>query len=159
MFVDLQRYNFQIKTSGAKDASGPGNKKYKLSSRELALMEEQKRDEERRKSREKEKKAAALASLPPVPDASAVPQKSILKNKPSTPLVVQMPPPSFIPTPKQTVETSGSEEATATESTDQNVEPVQPIVDAGDQTSALPEGFFDDPVLDAKVKLNLIGYM
>ncbi len=118
-------------------------------------MEEQKRDEERRKSREKEKKAAALASLTPVPDASAQPQKSILKNKSSQPPYVQKLPPSFHATPKEIEEPPGQDEAEAAESIDQNNEPTQQNVDADDQSSALPEGFFDDPVLDAKVCLTL----
>jgi hypothetical protein len=75
---DLRKMMAQVKTSKAPSASGPANKKFKLSSRELALLEEQKREDERKKAKERERKAAALAGIPK-PDA--VPQKSILKNK------------------------------------------------------------------------------
>ena len=78
---DLRKMMAQVKTTKAPAASGPASKKYKLSSRELALLEEQKREDEKKRAKEKERKAAALAGLPK-PDA--VPQKSILKNKPTS---------------------------------------------------------------------------
>jgi hypothetical protein len=76
---DLRKLMAQAKTAkGPAPASSASSKRYKLSSRELALLEEQKREDERKRAKEREKKASALAGLP-APDA--VPQKSILKNK------------------------------------------------------------------------------
>ena len=77
---DLRKMMAQVKTTKASASTGPASKKYKLSSRELALLEEKKREDESKRAKERERKAAALAGLPK-PDA--VPQKSILKNKPT----------------------------------------------------------------------------
>jgi len=135
----------KIKTS--KDASGqPPNKKYKLSSKEQALIEEQKREDERRKSREKEKKAALAAALP---NPDAVPQKSILKNKPAVPHSTESRHQSSVTfDPLSTdIEPASNE--------DDAVQPVvskeDPVESSEEPVSAIPEGFFDDPVLDAKV--------
>jgi hypothetical protein len=76
---DLRIMMAQVKTAkGPATSSAPPNKKYKLSSRELALLETQRREDERKRAKDKERKAAALAG---VPKPDAVPQKSILKNK------------------------------------------------------------------------------
>ena len=89
---DLRKMMAKVKTGS--NVSAPGStvsKRYKLSSRELALMEEQKRQqEERRKVKEAQTKAS-LAKLPPAPLPDAKPQKSILKN------TVTYQPPIIIP--------------------------------------------------------------
>ena len=75
---DLRKLMAQAKTAKGPQTNAASSKRYKLSSRELALLEDQKREDERKKAKEREKKAAALANLPSL---DAVPQKSILKNK------------------------------------------------------------------------------
>ena len=74
---DLRKMMAQAKTSKPSASAPPVNKKYKLSSREVALLEVQKKEAEGKKTKEMERKAAALAALPK-PDA--VPRKTILKN-------------------------------------------------------------------------------
>ena len=79
---DLRKMMAQVKT-GASGSQGGGatiSKRYKLSSRELALMEEQKKQQEDRKKLREAQNKASLAKLPPAPPPDARPQKSILKN-------------------------------------------------------------------------------
>ena len=78
---DLRKMMAQVKTgSGGVQGGATVSKRYKLSSRELALMEEQKRQQEDRKRLKEAQNKAALAKLPPAPLPGARPQKSILKN-------------------------------------------------------------------------------
>ena len=79
---DLRKMMAQVKT-GTKSSSGGGlpiSKRYKLSSRELSLMEEQKRQQDERKKLKEAQNKASLSKLPPAPPPEAKPQKSILKN-------------------------------------------------------------------------------
>ena len=84
---DLRKMMAKVKTGASSGASVP--KRYKISSREKALMEEQeKQKSELRKIKEAQNKAM-LAKIPPAPLPDAKPQKSILKNTSSyTPQIV-----------------------------------------------------------------------
>ena len=78
---DLRKMMAKVKTGS--NTSGPGStvsKRYKLSSRELALMEEQKRQQEERRKLKEAQTHTSLSKLHPAPPPDAKPQKSILKN-------------------------------------------------------------------------------
>ena len=79
---DLRKMMAKVKTGpgGGTGAQSSISKRYKLSSRELALMEEQKRQQEERKRLKEAHIKAFQAKLPPAPPPEAKPQKSILKN-------------------------------------------------------------------------------
>ena len=80
---DLRKMMAKVKTgSGAGPGSGASaSKRYKLSSRELSLMEEQKKQQVERKRMKEAQIKTSQAKLPPAPPPDAKPQKSILKNK------------------------------------------------------------------------------
>ena len=78
---DLRKMMAKVKTGS--NITGPGStvsKRYKLSSRELALIEEQKRQQEERRKLKEAQTQASLSKLPPAPPPDAKPQKSILKK-------------------------------------------------------------------------------
>ena len=79
---DLRKMMAKVKTgSGVGPGGGASiSKRYKLSSREFALMEEQKRHQEERKRLKEAQSKASQVKLPPAPPPDAKPQKSILKN-------------------------------------------------------------------------------
>lgn len=194
---DLRKMMAKVKTGS--NVSGPGSnvsKRYKLGSRELALMEEQKRQQEERRKVKEAKNKASLSKLPPAPAPDAKPQKSILKN------TVAYQPPIIIPsnitisssedgklcnsTPqhgtseedtsysarlkneesskclnKSEIDPNTNNKHVATENSEQtserrlgegsgtlNVDDSQQI----NPDSNIPEGFFDDPVQDAKAR-------
>ena len=88
---DLRKMMAKVKT-GASAGSGGGPsvpKRYKISSREKALIEEQERQRNELKRLKEAQNKATLAKLPPAPPPDAKPQKSILKNTASyTPPVI-----------------------------------------------------------------------
>ena len=79
---DLRQMMAKVKPSSAGGSSSGASisKRYKLGSRELALLEEQKRQQEERKRLKEAKIKASQAKLLPAPSSDAKPQKSILKN-------------------------------------------------------------------------------
>ena len=79
---DLRKMMAKVKTGSAVGpATGASiSKRYKVSSRELILMEEQKRQQEERKRLKEAQSKASQLKLPPAPPPDAKPQKSILKN-------------------------------------------------------------------------------
>ena len=83
---DLRKMMAKVKTGSSSGASIP--KRYKISSREKALMEEQEKQKSELKKFKEAQNKAALAKLPPVPPPNVKPQKSILKNTSYTPQIV-----------------------------------------------------------------------
>jgi len=136
------------------------NKKLKLSSKELALIEEEKRlksirDQE--KIRLKQEKMARI-----VPNQGLQPKKSILKNS-SVSTYKYIPPqyqaPSHDSTGKSQTKTQSNQiERELTQSDASSKVPIVPNPKAteenvpDEEAGALPEGFFDDPKLDAKAR-------
>jgi len=134
------------------------NKKLKLSSKELALIEEEKRlksirDQE--KIRLKQEKMARI-----VPNQGLQPKKSILKNS-SVSTYKYIPPqyqaPSYDSSVKSQTKTQSNE--IESEVTQSDTSSKVPIVSKAteenvpdEEAGALPEGFFDDPKLDAKAR-------
>jgi len=184
---DLRKMMAKVKTGASSGASVP--KRYKISSREKALMEEQeKQKSELRKMKEAQNKAM-LAKIPPAPLPDAKPQKSILKNTSYTPQIV-IPSNISLSTQIQDSPSSVSKKSSEGENTKLNKD-TEDLQDKGDfkstsnqqassksevemdasdvssqqsievnsrnddietNNSNLPEGFFDDPVQDAKAR-------
>lgn len=144
---DLRKMMADIKSSKPTTAATSTSKKLKLSSRELALLEE--REEKKRlKEKAKEEKLARKAAL--IPNKDLKPQKSILKNSSRTPSS------SFIPVaPKKsaTIKPAVQDKPVITER-EKRLEPDEEEAEKNDETNteSLPEGFFDDPMLDAKAR-------
>lgn len=147
-------------SSAGAGGSSSSSKRYKVSSRELALIEEQKRI----KLAEKEKKAAKASAAAAVlaaalPPTDAKPVKSILKNKaaPQLSSTFKAPAPSRAPPvapPSATPASSLTTTATAA-APSRPVEPEEAVKaeeEGGGKAAPLPEGFFDDPVMDAKAR-------
>lgn len=134
------------------------NKKLKLSSKELALIEEEKRQKsirDQEKIRLKQEKMARI-----VPNQSLQPKKSILKN---TSISTYKYTPQYqaksyeASSQSQTKTTSNQIEREEVQSTSNNskVSNVPKVVEEtipDEEAGALPEGFFDDPKLDAKAR-------
>ena len=174
---EMRKMMQKLKTEKLGSAAATStNKKYKLSSRELALMEEQKN----RERREKEKKIAEKRKfdgqkLPEAPkrgilkNSSAPPTQGILKNSTATPVQTS----SYVPKPaaeavvnkagvpsdffdskkvsnsevkKAKIEETRADSAKSAEKAE-NGEP-----SSSSAAEPLPEGFFDDPVQDAKAR-------
>ena len=79
---DLRKMMAKVKT-GASAGAGTGSslpKRYKISSREKALIEEQEKQKNEFKLFKEAQNKANIAKLPPAPSPDAKPQKSILKN-------------------------------------------------------------------------------
>lgn len=142
----------KVSSSSSANSAPPASsasKRYKLGSREMALIEEQKKlqDEERRR-KSSFAKATKLAPLPP-PEMK--PQKSILKNSTQSPvdhaslshLRHQSP---VVAHDGQHLPVAGDDKVAAAPTSSKDLEPQKQPKD-----SQLPEGFFDDPVQDAKV--------
>ena len=152
---DLRKLMSDMKT-GTSKSSVP--KKMKLSSRELALLEEEKRQKalrDQEKIRLKQEKIARI-----VPNQSLQPKKSILKNSSSTPSnyippdfykqaiqqkQIDFKEPESIPSSSKTIP---SEKKDKIESA---IEKEQKEVEA-EEDGNIPEGFFDDPKKDAKAR-------
>merc|ERR1712126_383423 len=153
-------------------AGGSNSKRYKVGGRELALMEEQKRikqaEKEKKLAKERSAAAARAATLPPT---SAQPAKSILKKSNSAtptnfihPSYVPPPPKSEVApsaTPTSSLTTSLSKQKSEEKVPESNslsaTHPSSPGEDtstdsSGANAAALPEGFFDDPIMDAKAR-------
>ncbi len=177
---DLRKLMAEAKsgTSIAKGSSAMP-KKLKLSARELALIEEQKRQKalrDQEKIRLKQEKEARV-----VPNKNLQPKKSILKNNSSSNYV---PPQMYIPnttaqkqpatpanvtstslmteapssrTAATTTSSSHSKHTTSTSSAKAASAASSEVAPQDTDSSTLPEGFFDDPKMDAKVRQLSIG--
>ena len=149
---DLRKMMAEIKSKPEKPAAGGGAKKLKLSARELALIEEEKRQKalrDQEKIRLKQEKMARI-----VPNQGLQPKKSILKNS-SGPSNFVVPSQYYSSQPDQTKQVSiKSEEPTKVQqiSKDPPVKKVQSEPEPDNEPETLPEGFFDDPKLDAKAR-------
>jgi len=155
------------KSGGASSATS--SKRYKVSGRELALIEEQKRIKLAEKERKAAKASAAAAALAAtLPPTDAKPVKSILKNKASSAAPLQPQLSSTIKTPSSRIlaaapSTHPSAPPSATPASSlTTASPAAKSIDlnqadegqpeAEDGKTPLPEGFFDDPVMDAKAR-------
>ncbi len=155
-------------TASAASGNNAKLKKYKLSAREMALLEEEKR----RKA--EKKKASASAAAPPLPKDffERKPTKSILKNSSTSQQQYSVPStPSAVETTQINAAHSGIkrsaeknvdaveavekkrklEENAAAPAASQDVD-MSDVENPGASDAAIPEGFFDDPVKDAKVR-------
>lgn len=134
--------------------SNSKTKKYKMSAATLALM-----DEEKRKKTEAKAKTKPAVSATPLPKDffERQPKKSILKNS-STPL----PPVAVIQQAglkrsaldgnnQKSPKTKKRKMQEVSKSEDVDMEDAEAGTSKGDSGSTLPEGFFDDPIKDAKV--------
>ena len=132
------------------------NKKLKLSSKELALIEEEKRQKsirDQEKIRLKQEKMARI-----VPNQSLQPKKSILKS--SSVSTYKYNPPQYqlkshdTSSQSETKTKSVQIESEDTQSTSNSskVPKVTEETVPDEEAGALPEGFFDDPKLDAKAR-------
>jgi len=162
--ADLRKLMSGSISKASAGGSSAGSKRYKVSGRELALIEEQKRIKAAEKERKAAKASAAAAALAAtLPPTDAKPVKSILKNKaaaaapvpPQLSSTFKAPPPRVdavaIPSPPPSATPASSLTAAPTKSTKTaDLDGVQP--EAGDGKASLPEGFFDDPVMDAKAR-------
>ena len=80
--ADLRKLMSGSIGKGSAGSGSAGSKRYKVSGRELALIEEQKRIKAAEKERKAAKASAAAAALAAtLPPTDAKPVKSILKNK------------------------------------------------------------------------------
>lgn len=144
---DLRKMMQDMKSNKTASTSS-STKKLKLSSRELALIEEEKRQKavrDQEKIRLKQEKMARI-----VPNQGLQPKKSILKN--SAPTSNYIPPQYHViqDQSKKSQHVSIQEEKASPKET------VKTIITDDDNeeeaSSSLPEGFFDDPKLDAKAR-------
>ena len=144
---DLRKMMQDMKSNKTASTSS-STKKLKLSSRELAFIEEEKRQKavrDQEKIRLKQEKMARI-----VPNQGLQPKKSILKN--SAPTSNYIPPQYHViqDQSKKSQHVSIQEEKASPKET------VKTIISDDDNeeeaSSSLPEGFFDDPKLDAKAR-------
>jgi len=149
--------------SGSVNKTGGGSKRYKVSAREQALMEEQRRAKLAEKEKKAAKASAAAAALAAtLPASDAKPVKSILKKSAVVPNTPSYQPPvkSFLepPPPPPPSSALATTAPSATPDTSLTVAPSsltpssKPQEDAESKGGALPEGFFDDPIMDAKAR-------
>lgn len=126
--------------------SSKATKKLKLSSRELALLEEEKRQKALRDHEKLRLKQEKMSRT--VPNKDLQPKKSILKNSGSS--GSSYIPPQYIP-----IEVGEKVSVTANEDKQKVVVPKSEVVkepEEPEESGAIPEGFFDDPKLDAKAR-------
>jgi len=170
--ADLRKLMQKVQQKDPNKAGKDNSKKYKLSGRELRLLEEQKREKEAKEAAKKAKEASRKESQHegsgynsslPQEFFDAKPKKSILKNKSAghvhvwtSPAAVNVQPASQAANEKQT----GEPGAKKARGEDKSQKEEKKKSEAGSQSqpqastsNELPAGFFDDPKLDAKVRL------
>ena len=129
------------------------SKKMKLSSRELALIEDEKRQKALRDQEKIRLKQDKMARI--VPNKDLQPKKSILKNSSTTSNYI---PPQYVPQKKsvvmENVKEKVPEKIKSIPSKDKVTELHEDTNTAADdeESGQIPEGFFDDPKLDAKAR-------
>merc|ERR1711993_22451 len=79
---DLRKMMAEMKSSSTSSTKTSGNKKLKLSARELALLEEEKRSKAQKDQEKLRLKQEKMSRI--VPNKDLQPKKSILKNTSST---------------------------------------------------------------------------
>ena len=136
--------------SSDKTTSSNVPKKLKLSSRELALIEEEKKQKAIRDQEKIRLKQEKLARV--VPDQTLQPKKSILKNSGSVqPILVQ----SNVKASKSETEPQAVKNEVPKDfyDTAKDNRPSESHKAQSDtEAREIPEGFFDDPKLDAKAR-------
>ena len=152
---DLRKLMHQ--TRADPPARSTTTKKYKVSAREMQLIEDQKR----RKREERELRGGApKTKAAPLPEGffDAKPAKSILKNSKRP-----QPPPMAVPASTMAIQEDGPSDAKrsrlepevekpkAVPSSSSSSSMGARVETTDDGSGALPEGFFDDPKQDAKV--------
>jgi zinc finger protein 830 len=153
---DLRKLMADMKSgsSASTSTSKVGPKKMKLSSRELALIEDQKRQKAQRDQEKIRLKEERMARV--VPNKNLKPQKSILKNSSKISDINYKPPAIYQEIkPKVTISVASDHQPSKPQSvpsqkTLEKEDQVQGEVE--DQDRNIPEGFFDDPKLDAKAR-------
>ncbi len=151
---DLRKLMRSVKSAkGVPNERESKLRKYKLGARELQLLEEQKaREREDKEARETRKRKAQL----PPGFLDAKPKKGILKNSSKQLPPPPPPPPVQVPaTTKQSIKAAPLEEERPVE----DAVKTQTDEDLPTEDSKLPEGFFDDPKKDAKVRGNMINFV
>lgn len=155
---DLRQMMANIKSTTDKPSTqSTVPKKFKLSSRELVLMEEEKKQKALRDQEKIRLKQEKMAKI--VPNQNLQPKKSILKNSGGL-TTNYIPPPSNFKSKIPSIEQSHKSSSKSDLPTDFfDVERKSVIVkgkreeaDAPEEKQELPEGFFDDPKLDAKAR-------
>ena len=156
---DLRKMMAEMKSSSTSASSTKtSNKKLKLSARELALLEEEKRSKaqnDQEKLRLKQEKMSRI-----VPNKDLQPKKSILKNTSTTSNFV--PPDYYQQIKKVSIIKDNDIESCNSKSTKKSAEdpipkesvtpPSEESDEEGEESGKIPEGFFDDPKLDAKAR-------
>ena len=131
-------------------------KKYKVSAATMALMEEEKR----KKAEEKAKTRPAVSATPlPQDFFERQPKKSILKNSsalsPSVAIIHQQIGQKRPALDGNNDNTKKRKVPEVTKSQDVDMQDAEVGTSKGESGSALPEGFFDDPIKDAKVGVGI----
>ena len=150
---DLRKLMHQASSSSSSSSlSAKTSKKYKVSARELALIEEQKQ----RKRQERELRQPSQPKAPALPQGffDAQPAKGILKNskrpaQQSLPATTETERASEAKRVRLTTTQEPTKVSSSTAATD--VKHADSSGGGGGDGGALPEGFFDDPKQDAKV--------
>ena len=147
---DLRKMMAEMKSNPSSKSSS--SKKMKLSSRELALLEEEKRQKALRDQEKIRLKQDKMARI--VPNKDLQPKKSILKNSSTTSNYI---PPQYVPQKKNVVmdnvKGKVSEKIKSLPPKEKAIESHEDTIAADDEESGqIPEGFFDDPKLDAKAR-------
>ena len=156
---DLRKMMAEMKSSSTSSTKTSANKKLKLSARELALLEEEKRSKAQKdldKLRLKQEKMSRI-----VPNKDLQPKKSILKNTSST--TSNFVPPEYYQQMKNLISKKKDTDIESCNSAKKSAEdPIpqesvtKPSVESDDEeeeeSGKIPEGFFDDPKLDAKAR-------
>ena len=150
----------EMKSSSSASSTKTSSKKLKLSARELALLEEEKRSKAQKDQEKLRLKQEKMSRI--VPNKDLQPKKSILKNTSST--TSNFVPPEYYQQIKNLI---SKKKDTDIESCNSNFsakksaeDPIpqesvtKPSVESDDEEESgkIPEGFFDDPKLDAKAR-------
>ena len=148
---DLRKMMAEMK-SGTSLSKHSAPKKLKLNSKELALLEEEKRQKAVRDQERIRLKQEHMSRV--VPNKDLQPKKSILKNNSNVSSNNYLPP-QYIQM-KKNVTVDRSVEATNLERKsgpkDVPLEETNNTEGEEEETGKIPEGFFDDPKLDAKAR-------
>lgn len=156
---DLRKLMAQTKNNSETKNSSSKIRKLKLSSRELFLLEQ----ERKQKEEAKKAKATSAPTKRPLPEDffERKPVKSILKNSgssSSTSAAASVSSSSSRPPPVKKYRPSGvvaavgpTRVAPPPQGSSSSAADSEPLKDESETGKELPEGFFDDPIQDAKV--------
>jgi len=155
---DLRKMMAEMKSSSSASSTKTSSKKLKLSARELALLEEEKRSKAQKDQEKLRLKQEKMSRI--VPNKDLQPKKSILKNTSTTSNFV---PPEYYKQMKSMskkkdndIESGNSKSAkNLTEDPISKASVIPASVESdeeAEESGKIPEGFFDDPKLDAKAR-------